>query len=193
MFSSATKPIVAISALLSYAAIFSGSAFASEVNFLSGSAFEKVATAHNIDPILLYSVSLAESRKFIKSENATYPHQLVVRSPEGAKYFNTREAAVKHLDHVVATYKKYEIDVCAMQINLGWNGHLVDHNYSALFDIETCLNAGSTVLKKAMTSEKDDAELAIGRYHTWKDQDRARRYGRSVIAIWNALKEYSKS
>lgn len=164
-----------------------GSASATGLD-LKGSVWEKVAMVHDIDPLLLYSVSLVESRRKSGSQFVS-PSVLVVRSPEGSKYFDDKQSAIAHLKQTVSTYRPWEIDVCAMQINLRWNGHRVKE-WEQLFDLETCLRVGSEVLAIALSSVPGDLELGIGRFHQWGDEYLARQYGRRVISVWKALQSY---
>lgn len=158
---------------------------------LNGTVWEKVAEEHNVDPLLLYSVSLVESRT-TRDDKLTSPSAYVVRSPAGSRYFDNAEVALKHFRSVKGTYAPWEIDVCAMQINLRWNGNRVA-DWESLFDLETCLKVGTEVLKEAITSAPGDLELGVGRYHRWKNEHLARAYGRRVISVWNALIAYSSN
>lgn len=155
---------------------------------LDGTIWDKVGKELNVDPILIYSVSLIESRK-AAGKGLYSPTPYAVRSPAGSKYFTNKASAKTHFKSVSQIYRPWEIDVCAMQINLHWHGHRTT-KWENLFELETCLQVGTAILKEAMASAPNDIELGIGRYHNWADPYRARTYGRQVISVMKALKSY---
>ena len=60
-------------------------------SFLKGSVYETVGLTENVDPLLLYSISLVESAKASKQNNISLvtPHKYVIRTPDGPVYPTT--------------------------------------------------------------------------------------------------------
>lgn len=164
-----------------------GAAAADEFS-LEGTGWDKAAASVGLDPILLYAVGLVESRT-LKSREYTAPHPWTLNSPEGGEFFKTKTEAIARTSQLFARYKN--IDIGLMQINWGWNGHKYVSSPSELLDPQTNLQVGASILAEAMKSTKDTV-LGIGRYHNWRDERRARDYGRRVIRVYDALKELAE-
>lgn len=159
--------------------------------FLMNTPWETAALSEDVDPLLLYSISLVESSRMVKGERSSYPHQFTIRDSRGAFYFSNKEEAVAALNKSLEIHQPWEIDVCAMQINLKWHGDKVDHDYARLFDLDTCLKVGSKILSEAIhhPEESNDAAIMIGRYHSWKPE-RARYYGEMVLNVMTNIRKH---
>lgn len=154
---------------------------------LEHSAFGEAGRNHSIDPYLIYAVALVESAYSHKGDRASVsPYLYAIRSSSGAVYPATREDAQVELQKRVSSSKNLkEIDVCFMQVNLGWNGHRVS-DYNNLFDIDTCVNTGAQILKENLNSTSSLYE-AIGRYNTWNNKEAAKKYAIKVVDVYNRL------
>lgn len=153
---------------------------------LSNTLFEKAGTKYGLDPLLIYSVALAESASG-RGKGYISPWAWTLRSPSVAFYANDQEKAEHKLSEFISTYGD-SIDVGYMQINIKWHGSRVN-NYNDLLDPETNIFLGSEILKTAISSAPGDPSLGIGRYHHWADENRSREYGNRVLRIYEGLKQ----
>lgn len=153
---------------------------------LKGTVFERAAQAHQIDPVLLYSVGLAES-SYARGNGNISPWPWTIRTPDGPIYKESRAEIEQTLQEQLAIYgEKSSIDVGMLQVNLRWNGDRVE-SPAVLLDPEQAAFTGAQLLKEALDSAPGDMELAVGRYHHWKHERISRDYGRRVLAIYNSL------
>jgi hypothetical protein len=149
---------------------------------LAATRWEAVARRHGLEPLLLYGVALQESRRS-RGENTISPWPWTLRSPEGPRFYDSKDAAVNDLRDLLTRYRN--IDVGLMQVNLQWHGHRASPD--ALLDAGTNLEVAAGILAAAIASAPGDLELGIGRYHHWRDERVARAYGRGVIALVQAM------
>lgn len=156
-------------------------------HFLTGSIFEQVARKSQIDALLLYSVSLAESASY-KGSGRTGPSPFAIRAGADAFYPNTRVEAEAILERLLSQGRT-NIDVGLMQVNLRWHGHRVSSPYE-LFDPAKNLEVASDILYETLTSSPRDVRKAIGRYHNW-EESKGGPYADSVLAVYKALKSSS--
>ena len=140
--------------------------------------FATAAKEMGIDPLLFYSVALAESARSVGDGNIS-PWPWALRANR-SYYPESREAAEPILARLLAEHKS--VDIGWTQINSRWNGHRVN-SLADLLDPETSLRIGATILREAIDSSPGDLELGVGRYHNWDDEARARNYGARVLAI----------
>ena len=148
---------------------------------LDGTVWESAArTEGNLDPLLLYAIALTESgRADGEGKIKPWPWALNV---EGKAFFaGTREEAAELLE----TYRGRSVDVGLLQVNTRWHGHRVQ-DLVHLLDPETNLTVGARILKEALDASPGDLTAGIGRYHSGR-QDRARRYARIVVRIYQFL------
>lgn len=149
-----------------------------------GYQWEKAAKSVGIDPVLLYSVALAESATH-RGLNMTSPWPFAVRNGEHSQYAKSKEEAEHILNQALLETKKHKLDIGLMQINLHWHGHRVN-TPAELLDPLINLKVGSEILAEAIKSSPKDLTLGIGRYHSWKDE-RAHWYGQRVLSIYNNI------
>lgn len=171
------------SVLLITATVWSSTLFAVD---LGGTIFDKAAKEHGLDPLLIYSVALAESASG-RGDGQISPWPWTLRVPGEPFYAESRDEAQEKFIEFQKLYGR-SIDVGIMQVNIGWNGHRVS-SFEDLLDPETNVMVGAEVLSEAINSTENDLELGIGRYHTWKDEIRARNYGSRVLAIYRNLSD----
>ena len=113
---------------------------------LKGTVYETAGRHYQIDPLLLYSISIAESGKSSAS-GFVKPTPLVIRTPEGPIFFNDLPHAVGTLRDQRSRFES--IDVGLMQINIKYHPkadpvRLFDPNYSVHYAasyLRTCLDS----------------------------------------------------
>jgi len=163
----------------------SGSA-ASAVD-LSGSVWEQAADPHEIDPSLLYSVAIIESRTLSPTDTGyLHPWPYALNVDGRGEFFQSMDEAVKRLRTVQQKRPEANIDVGPMQISLQWHRHRVQ-SADSLLNLDTAARVGAAILAEAMASAPNDLELGVGRYHHWRDDSRARRYGARVLAVYDSI------
>lgn len=170
-------------ALVLSTALLSSTANAIDLN---GTIFDKAAKEHNLDPLLVYSVALAESASGI-GNGFISPWPWTIRAPGLPFYAKSEEQAKAKLAEFLQQYGHY-IDVGPMQVNIRWNGHRVS-SPADLLNPETNVMVGTEVLSEAIQSSPNDLELGIGRYHSWQNEIRARNYGSRILAIYRNLRD----
>lgn len=175
------KTVIAAAILL---ATGSTSLSASVPSFLEGSLFHKNYIKTDIDPLLLYSISLAESA-YKRDEVNVGPYRFAMQHNGKSYYPNNKAEASKILDELLSSGAK-NIDVGFMQVNLLWNGNRVKSPHD-LFDPVISINVASEILLEAMHSSPDDIKIAIGRYHTWNDPVRGMDYADRVLRIYTNI------
>lgn len=161
-----------------------------ETSILDGTVWAEVAkvSACKVDPLLLYSVALAESR-LSAGRGYIRPHPFALRNkPSGSVYPKSQSEAAELLTRFINEDRL--TDIGAMQINYRWNGNRVG-NPADLLDLRTNITVGAQILCEAIAERPDDIRLAIGGYHT-RNPDResdAVNYGETVLYIWKRLRE----
>lgn len=152
-----------------------------------GSAFENAAKPYGIDPLLLYSVALAESAYDGNRNGSIAPWPWTLRTPTTPIYAKSLEEAQRALQRIVDEHGvKTSLDVGMMQINLRWNGYRVN-SPTDLLDMGINLETGAEILAEAILSAPGDIELGLGRYHNWEDEARSRSYGSRILTIYGEL------
>ena len=148
---------------------------------LDGTVWESAARAEgDLDPLLLYAIALTESGQ-VDGEGRIKPWPWALNVEGKAFFAGTKEEAIALLE----TYRGRSVDVGLLQINTRWHGHRVQDLVS-LLDPETNLTVGARILKEALDASPGDLTAGIGRYHSGR-QDRARRYARIVVRIYQYL------
>lgn len=179
------KKAAVIAALLLSTA--STNLLASVPSFLEGSLFHKNYIKTDIDPLLLYSISLAESA-YKRDKSSVGPNKYAIQHDGKSYYPSNRQDATEILDRILKSGAT-NIDVGLMQVNLLWNGHRVKSPHD-LFDPTINITVASDILLEAMHSSPDDIKFAIGRYHTWNDPNRGLDYANRVLRIYTNINKY---
>ena len=149
---------------------------------LHNTLYEKIGMEIGIDPLLLYSVSLAESAYAVPNTRSIAPHPWTLRTDKPL-YFKNQEQAEKQLQAILQRTDR--VDVGLMQINVKWHAHRVTDALT-LLNPETNLRVGATILKESLKSSPNDFEIGIGRFHSY-DPERAKEYGQTVFRIYQDL------
>lgn len=139
--------------------------------------WEQIARTRDIDPILIYAVALEESRRRV-GLNWVAPWPWVLGIDTGSLYAKSKLEALGVLYQAVHQGKC--VDVGIMQISTCWHAGRVAHLHD-LLDPLINIRVGAEILREALDSAPNDPELAVGRYHNWSSETRARSYGRRVL------------
>ena len=153
---------------------------------LKGTVFEKAGRLYDVDPDLIYSISLVESA--VTSE--TLGHNFIQPSPYALRtdkpyYPKTRKEAERQLKTLTKRNRSVDVGLC--QINIMWHGHRVS-KYADLLDPQINANVAAKILSECIDRNPNDAVAAIGAYHT-SDPVRAKRYAQIVLRIYTKVKE----
>lgn len=154
--------------------------------FLRGTVYEQAADRYDLDPLLLYAVSLVESAAGTEIRSYTAPSIYAIRGPKGSYYPETYAEAKARLDQQIERYGVKKLDAGLMQIN-GQHWQRFEDLYDVLDPLEN-VTLGAEILREAMDSYPDDELIGIGRYHSYTPA-RARTYGKRVLTVFNNLKE----
>ncbi|MGE0147976.1 MAG: transglycosylase SLT domain-containing protein [Geminicoccaceae bacterium] len=145
-------------------------------------AWAEAASPYDLDPSLLYAIALMESGRPRAGGLAPWPWTLWLPG-QGGVYLDSREQALVTL----RAHSGTAVDVGLMQVNLRWHGHRVT-SPEELLEPERNLAIAAVILSEALATAPGDLELGIGRYHS-PDETRARDYGRTVLTIWQRLRQ----
>ncbi|QCF28086.1 lytic transglycosylase domain-containing protein [Hydrocarboniclastica marina] len=153
---------------------------------LGGTVYESAAVNAEIDPYLLYALTLVESGKATGDGNVI-PWPYVIRAKD-ARIYASDEAEYRAAWKLFSLKYGDRIDVGPAQVNVYWQATRAKKVTSPdeLLDYETNLNVAAEVLKEAIDST-DNLALGIGRYHSWGDQERALLFGKRVLAVHQNL------
>ncbi len=153
-----------------------------------GPEWRQAAQKHGIDPRLLYAVAIRESGRNVgKDQVAPWPYALHFNGSRVAFYAESRQEAEKLLK--LALPITDNVDIGLAQVN--WKSHKDKvKRPQDLLDPKTNLEVASQILAEALTSTSD-RELGVGRYNSWNEK-KARRYGRDVLILYQAIKEAVK-
>ncbi len=159
--------------------------------YIKNSAFQEVGAREQIDPYLLYAISLTESRL---GSDSVRPSQFAIGTPGGAIQPKTLDEAVDSLEQAILRYGSRRVDIGIMQIN-GCNWKLArreGYEIADLFDAKTNILIAAKILKAALKSAPENITLGVGRYHSYT-QNRALTYGRRVMKTYLQLKKPAKA
>lgn len=149
-----------------------------------GTPWAEAADEHGLEPGLLYALTLVESRHRVGPKRVA-PWPWTVHTPDGGRWFDSREEARAALADMLERWPAKRIDVGAAQINVGWHADAIDDPLR-LLDLEYNLDVAADILARAVESTSDPV-LGVGRYHAWVDRARARRYGREVWSMYRDI------
>lgn len=174
---------LAVAALISASTLVAASANAFS---LAGTQFQYVGESKGIDPILIYSVALAESA-YGKGRGSIAPWPWTLRTATTPYYEASQQEAATVLNKIIQQRgNKTSVDIGPMQVNLRWNGHRVN-NPTELLNFKTNIEVGTDILLEAIASAPGDLELGLGHYHHWESDVVARSYGRKILTIYEQL------
>ena len=157
---------------------------------LTGTVFEKAGHRFDVDPDLLYAISIVESAVTSEKLGSDFinPMPYALRADK-AYYPRTRTDAERLLRQLLRKHKSVDVGLC--QINTTWHGHRVS-KYTDLLDPQINANVAAKILSECIERYPNDAVAAIGAYHT-SDPSRANWYARNVLRVYTKLKETDKA
>lgn len=153
---------------------------------LEGTPFIDVGKKYNLDPVLLYAVSLIESSS--AGGKGVGPHPYAIRSPSTAYYPESFTEASTLLPTLIEEHPS--VDIGIMQINWRWHYDKVSHP-NELLDPTTNIFVGARILRDSINSKPGNLVMGIGTYHS-PTPIRAENYGQRVLAVYNNLKKLTR-
>lgn len=148
---------------------------------LESTIFERVGKEQDIDPLLLYSIALNVSSRYVGNGMVT-PSAYAIRSTKLTKHFDSRESAEQALSQLLS--ETTWVDIGLMQINLHYHPQ---PDPLALLDPYRNLTIAASFLKKTLASTYDPI-LGVGRYFS-SNTDDALTQGRKVWSTYSQLKK----
>jgi hypothetical protein len=153
-----------------------------------GPEWRQAAQKHGIDYRLLYAVAIRESGRNVgKNRVAPWPYALHFNGSNVAFYAESRREAEQLLSLALSITDN--VDVGLAQVNWRYHKDKVKRPQD-LLDPKKNLEVASRILAEALASTADRV-LGVGRYHSW-DETKARRYGKDVLILYQAIKEAVK-
>ena len=150
---------------------------------LDGTLFERIGAEKQIDPYLLYAVTLTESAYSRKLDGTAAPYPWVLRFPDGPEYYDNREDAEQALLSALSRGVR-SVDIGMAQINCRWHCRRVERPEN-LLDPATNLRICADILNEEFNRTPNNLIQAIGRYHS-TDKERNTRYG---LTVWNVYRQ----
>jgi hypothetical protein len=148
---------------------------------LCKSTIKQVERANRLPNMLLHAVSLAESGRWNKAEQASIAWPWTVTAKGKGKYYPDRDTAILAVKNLQREGVK-NIDVGCMQINL-------KHHTSAFTSLEEAFSPAANAryaasFLKRLRKRTGSWAHAVGRYHSSNWQGRGRHYWRKVRILW---------
>lgn len=153
-------------------------------SLLDGTEWETAAEAHEVDPWLLYAISLEESARLDREDQLLRPYPYTIHYEGEVHQFDTRDGAVEKIERLESA-GAWNYDIGPLQINRYWHREAVQDPAEWL-DVETSLDRAAEILAWGAKLYPEDVELAIGAYRSL-DQETALRYAEQVIKVWCQL------
>lgn len=149
-----------------------------------------VQEAHRVslDPMLIYSMALTESR-MQWSDGWVRPCPYCVRVGETRYRPETKEEAVALVREGVGRGQRIT-DVGVMQVNASAHKERVDGHIERLLDVRTNIAVGADILAEALNSTPD-FNTGLGRYHSWTPRF-GKPYGDVAARRYRLLKQATK-
>lgn len=155
-------------------------------SLLDGTPWADAAAPHELDPWLLYAITLEESAVLDSSAGLLRPWPYQLHFKGETLRFDTREEAASQIEQWEnAGIRNY--DIGPLQINRRWHGHRVDQ-LTDLLNVRRSLDLAAYLLAETIQLSGSDEELGIGRYRSWKEGE-ARAYARRIQDIRIQLPE----
>jgi hypothetical protein len=165
---------------------FATSASSIRTELMAKPEWQAAANEAAVDVLFIYALTLVESMRYQGDNQQVAPSPFVIRSDvEGAKYFGTKAEAHAAIEQYFLSYPDGSLDIGPAQINTRYHGHRVE-KLTDLLDLGTNLKIAGQILAENMKTA-DSLFQAVGRYHTWADQDRATDYADKVFRIYRNL------
>lgn len=150
---------------------------------LEGTPYEIAGIEYNLDPVLIFAVSLIESAKGRKEGVSPYPYAL--RTRHTPYYPASKEEAEPLLLELIDNHPNTDIGL--MQISWRWHKDKVASPLD-LLDPVTNVRVGAKILRRSIDSKPGNLKLGIGTYHS-PTKERAENYGERVLAVYRNLQK----
>ena len=147
---------------------------------LANTIFEQAGKDHDVDPLLIYSIALNVSSRYI-GDGLIQPSAYAIRSTKLTHHFDNQNSAKQALSQLLQDTDW--VDVGLMQISLHYHPQ---KNPLNLLDPYQNLSAGAAVLKKRMDSTNDPI-LGVGLYFT-SNKDEAIKHGQDTWGTYSRLR-----
>lgn len=152
-----------------------------------GSVWRDAGRAHDVDPLLLYSIALIESKQ-LQGNGSVSPTPYVARIND--QVVSGSKADVERALELAQGFNLKIQDVGMMQVF--YPQHLdLEADPVRLVDPLRNVDVAATILHECLQSSKDPI-VAIGHYHSYDDV-RARYYGRAVWTVYRRLTAFVRS
>lgn len=148
---------------------------------LKGTIYTEAAQQLDIDPILLYAVSIKASGKY-RGKGLISPSPFAIRSTQLTKHFETKQGAEIALQSLLESTNWVEVGL--MQVSIHYHPQ---EDPSDLLDPITNLLVGGRLLKASLASSRDPV-IGVGRYFTWKSEEESRAHGEEVWTIYSRIR-----
>ncbi len=155
---------------------------ASDIADLQHELWQSAAAAHDLDPLLLFAISVHESGRGDAGERRE-PWPYAINTPKGPVYAADRAEAEQVLDE---WENDDRLGVGLMQIHLGSHRTRVAAPRD-LIDPTTNVRIGAAILAEAIAAEKGDVWAGVARYHS-ADAKLGGRYKAEISETFQRLK-----
>lgn len=145
-------------------------------------AANKAERRYRIPRQLLAAISIAESGRYSRQHQKTFPWPWTVRSGKFRRYLPNREKAIEVVKRLQAKGVK-NIDIGCMQVNLAYHPKAFS-NLRLAFNPTDNVDYAAKFLTR-LHKKKRSWALAVGHYHSAKRTKRI-PYWRRVVKLWNA-------
>lgn len=146
------------------------------------------AERHALDPLLVYSIALTESRTKW-SDGWVRPCPYCLRVGTTAHRPATKAEAVALMREGIAAGERIT-DVGVMQVNAHVHGKRVGGDVTRLLDVRENIRVGAEILAEAVSSS-GDLSTGLGRYHSWTPRF-GEPYGNVALRRYLLLKQQTK-
>lgn len=157
---------------------------------LKDSVYDSVGKKMDVDPLVLYSITLVESSKLGTKGNVK-PDPFVLRTPTKIYRGDDKKDACTRLNSYLTSSRI--VDVGISQVNVKWHSDKFDDPCD-LLDVEKNLTVAATILREnhskisAKSREGIDKVKLIGTYHSWRE-DLKISYGNKVTRTYDNLRK----
>lgn len=149
------------------------------------SVWHEVAAEYRVDPAMLYSIALAESRR-TWADGLARPWPWVINSRKyGARWFETEQEAIIELKKLIEDEGDQEVAIGLMQIWYAENGHLMP-SINALIQPANNIRAGAQIYREALRATGNHPGKALGIYNSGRAV--VTEYSRQVLQIHKSIK-----
>lgn len=153
---------------------------------LKQSVWNDIGKEYNVDPFMLYSIALAESRRTWKDGKAR-PWPWTINSiKHGPMFFDTEAAAVETLERIIFQEKDKKVAIGLMQIYYAANSYLLPSPRELIKPVNN-IRVGAIIYRDALIVTNNDQGKALGLYNSGKPM--VTDYSRQVLGYHSKIKK----